>query len=187
MWIVFIAAGATSSSAKLTPFLEAAQALGNGVKKHLELAPKPLEYLECISVGILQLLTRRLRGFAQVGRGCGVGVGDSLTCTRFGIDQHLLTSLLRFANNRALLNEPCPFCLRVLKRPFPGCMCVVNYLVACFDNLLSLADISWDGEPHLIDEVEHALAVNDEVAANGQPPRLYEELFKAIDEVENFQ
>lgn len=99
----------------------------------------------------------------------------------------MLASFLCLPNDSAFINESGPFSFSLFQRAFRDVVRVVGDLVARLENLLSLADIGWYGEPHLIYEVKHPLAINDEVAANGQPSRLDYELFKTIDEIQNFQ
>jgi hypothetical protein len=133
------------------------------------------------------LLTGCFSGFTEVRRGGCIGFSDGLSRTRFRIDEHLLASFLRFPDDSAFVNKPRPFSLGIFEGPFRDVVRVVGDLFARFEDLLRLADIGGYGEPHLIYEVEYPLAVDDEVAANGQSSRLDYELFKAIDEVQNFQ
>jgi len=54
-----------------------------------------------------------------------------------------------------------------------------------FDDLRGLLQIRWYGEPHLIDDVEDALPIDNQVPA-GQAPSLHNEFFERINEIEDF-
>ena len=58
-------------------------------------------------------------------------------------------------------------------------------MIPRFDNLGRPADIFWHGQTKLIDEVEHAFAVDDQVAADGQTSRLDDQVFQVVYEFED--
>lgn len=130
---------------ELASFLQTAEALSNRVEESLELIFEASEYLECVHIGVVQLLACGFSGFAQVGGSSCISFSNGLTCTRFCIDQHLLASLLRVAEDGTLFDEPFPFSLRILKGPLCDVVCIVRDLVARFEDLLSLSDIGWYG------------------------------------------
>lgn len=140
---------------------------------------------EGIFVRIVQLFACCLSSLTHV-RGRGrVSLSDRVPGSCLSIDQHGLAALARFANDGRFIDSAGALRLSFLERLIS---CVVGFrknLVAGLKDLLSLFQVNWHRESHLVDDVQHALAVHDQVAANRQSPGLNDQFFQAIDEIED--
>lgn len=144
------------------------------------------KHFKRVLIGVIQLLACRLGGLAQVCGGGLISFGDSLSSTRFSVHQHGLAALVGFAHDGSFFHAAGTLLIGACE----GLLCTgVRFrqnLVAHFKDLLCLAKICWNGQPHLVDDIKHALAIDDQVAANRQPPCLDHQLFETINQVEDF-
>lgn len=172
---------------ELPAFLKAANAGVYRLQECRQLAIEAPQHLECVLVGIVELFRSSFRCLAEMRSSCAIGLCDSPACSLFCIAQERLAALVCLTDNSALLNQPPVF--------FFGtgdnlCRCLSRFLqnlVARLQELRRLPQICGNSQPQLIDEIEHALSVDNQVAAYRQPARLDDKFFEAIDQFKDFQ
>lgn len=144
------------------------------------------QHLECVLVGIIELFAGSFSGLAHVLSSGRIGFCDDLARASFAIHEHLLAAFLGLVNDRGLLKPPGAFNLCTFQCLARISVRFLDDLVAHFEYLLSLPQVRWNSEPHLVDDVEHPFAVDHQVATDGQPSRLDNQFFQRVDEVEYF-
>lgn len=155
-----------------------------------QLSEQPLyatEDFSGVTIEVLQLLSCCLGGLAQVGCSGRIRLGDNLAGAGLRVHKQLLGSLLGGPRHRVLVDQPCALQLRAFHGTSGALVGRVNDLLPSFENLAGLLQVGRNGEPKLVDEVEQAPPIDDEVPANGQATRFEHKLFQLVDELQKLQ
>ena len=145
------------------------------------------EHLERVVVCIIQLFARSFRCFAEVRCSGGVCFSDDLTRARFSIHEELGAAILSFTEDGVLLNSAGAFVFTAFQGLARCFVCLFDNLFADFEQLLRLAQVGRHCEAHLIDDIKHAFAIDNEVSTDGQAAGLNDQFLKRIDQFEDFQ
>jgi hypothetical protein len=164
--------------------LNGGDAEADGFEERLKLIFETTKNLEGIFVGIIELSCGCFCGLAEVSSRCGIGISDCSTSAVFGVAEHEMATLIGLTHDGGVGDALFTFDFGVFDECAGAGVSVGNYLVALFENLRSFADICWDAKAHLIDDVEDAFAIDDEVTA-GQTACLHDNFLEAIDQLEN--
>ena len=151
----------------LALFLKTGNTHPDRFKECTQLVLQPSHDLQRVLIDLVQLLRGGIGCFAQMRGSRRVSFSDDLSCARLGINQYALAPVLSLAEDRTFFQSLRPFLFGLLHCPPGTFVGFAHDLFAHFDDLCCIAKVGWDSEPHLIDHVQYALAVDHKVSTDG--------------------
>jgi len=133
-----------------------------------------IQVLEQLALELHEHVERVLVGVGPDGLGLGLRRAHDLGCAQLGVfGQHVALDQLV-----ALFFGERHGSLRLLVR-------LSQDLVALIDDLLRLFDLVGDRHTHLVDQLQDAVFIHQELAGQGQGPAIVEDFLQAVDQVQD--
>lgn len=165
------------------PRLQRLQSGSHVASEHLKLFVQPAQHLRGVTVGFVHLFVRQF-----------VGLGEPRPRLRFGVGKHVLAASLRFTNykagallrgshDRVVFEHLVDLVLSAAELELRFLLGTVEDLVAAPQYLCRFLDLSRKRGTHLIHEVQHTSAVEDDARAYRHPPAFCDGLLQAINQM----
>ena len=150
----------------------------------LKLPIKPLEEFERVAIGGLHLLTCEVTRFLDTDLNIVVGLFDALGEAAFRFVRDFLAMRFRRLRDGVLFDEPSSLFFSSTDNDAGFFFGITDDAATVGDKFACFANFLGDGDSHLIDEVEQPTAINDDAVPERHFLRLVDQLFEAVDEVQ---